>query len=52
MKISWLSIKELLNDPKEMGRLGRNGRDSVEKRFNWQAEEPRLLSIIDSLEAQ
>jgi glycosyltransferase involved in cell wall biosynthesis len=40
------AILRLLNNPDEANRLGNNGREAVETRFNWQQEEKKLLEIF------
>lgn len=39
------ALARLLADPAEAHRLGENGRRAFETRYNWQALEPRLLSL-------
>ena len=44
------AVLELLGNPEEMRRLGENGRRAVETKYNWQAEERRLLAAFKALE--
>ena len=44
------AIQSLLHDPAEAERLGRNGRRAVEEKYNWAADEARLLDAIGTLE--
>jgi glycosyltransferase involved in cell wall biosynthesis len=39
------AINRLLDDPEEAERMGRNGRRSVEQRYNWQSERVKLLDL-------
>lgn len=41
------AILRLLQDPAEVQRLGQNGRHAVEAKYNWQADEARLLGVFD-----
>lgn len=43
------AIDRLLADPEEARRMGERGRDAVERVYNWQAEEARLLALYESL---
>ena len=43
------AIDRLLGDPEEAERMGRRGRDAVERLYNWRAEEARLLALYESL---
>lgn len=43
------AIKYLLDNPDEAKRMGENGRRAVEKEFNWQSEEKKLLELYDDL---
>ena len=43
------AVRRLLRDPVEAERLGRNGRRIVETKYNWQAEEGRLLKVFADL---
>jgi glycosyltransferase involved in cell wall biosynthesis len=40
----------LLRNPDESKRLGANGRKIVETKYNWEAEEKKLLEVFASLE--
>lgn len=40
------AVLRLLNDPAEARRLGENGRRAVENKYNWQADEARLLAVF------
>lgn len=44
------AILKLLRDPEEAKRLGENGRRLVETKYNWQADEKRLLEAFSALE--
>jgi glycosyltransferase involved in cell wall biosynthesis len=44
------AVLRLLRDPDEAARLGQNGRRAVEQKYNWQADERRLLSAIAALD--
>ncbi len=44
------AILKLLRDPAEAARLGENGRRLVETKYNWQADEKRLLDAFAALE--
>ncbi|HPO15546.1 MAG TPA: glycosyltransferase [Candidatus Hydrogenedentes bacterium] len=44
------AIVKLLQDPDEAKRLGENGRRLVETKYNWQADEKRLLEAFLALE--
>jgi glycosyltransferase involved in cell wall biosynthesis len=41
---------QLLRDPELSARLGANGRNAVEEKYNWQAEEKVLLEAFARLE--
>ncbi len=43
------AIQALIDSPKEMSRLGNNGRKAIEKEFNWGMEEKKLLSLYKEL---
>lgn len=43
------AILQLLQDPTEAARLGQNGRRAVEQKYNWQADEGRLLAVFAGL---
>jgi glycosyltransferase involved in cell wall biosynthesis len=43
------AIDRLLGDPEEARRMGERGRAAVERLYNWQAEEARLLALYESL---
>ena len=44
------AITFLLKNPDESKRLGANGRKIVETKYNWEAEEKKLLEVFASLE--
>jgi len=44
------AILRLLRNPVEAKRLGENGRRLVETKYNWQADEKRLLDAFAALE--
>jgi glycosyltransferase involved in cell wall biosynthesis len=46
------AVAELLKDPQEAARLGRNGRRLVEEKYNWQREEKTLLDAFTVLGAR
>jgi len=43
------AIGWFLANPKEAERLGRNGREAVIRRFNWDAEQTKLLSLYQQI---
>jgi len=43
------AILRLLQDPTEAQCLGQNGRHAVEQKYNWQADEARLLAVFATL---
>ncbi|MHA1853340.1 MAG: glycosyltransferase family 4 protein [Candidatus Heimdallarchaeaceae archaeon] len=43
------AIIRLLRDPHAAGMLGKNGRDAVLKRYNWEFEEPKLINIYSHI---
>jgi len=43
------AMERILQDPEGAARMGRNGLQAVEERFNWQMEEKKLLSLYASL---
>ncbi|MCL4218676.1 MAG: glycosyltransferase family 4 protein [Candidatus Hydrogenedentes bacterium] len=43
------AIQRLLEDKELAERLGANGRKAVEQKYNWQAEEKKLLSVFEAL---
>jgi glycosyltransferase involved in cell wall biosynthesis len=44
------AVLRLLRDPAEAARLGNNGRAIVERKYNWQEDEKRLLDAFAALE--
>ncbi|MGB5315482.1 MAG: glycosyltransferase, partial [Robiginitalea sp.] len=44
-----VAIRMLLADKKRADKMGRMGRISVEQRFNWSAEEKKLLQLYRQL---
>lgn len=45
-------IGVLASDPREMRRLGENGRRAVIERYSWTAEERKLFAVYDALEGR
>lgn len=43
------AIDRLVSDPHEADRMGRRGREAVAHRYNWRAEEARLLELYETL---
>ena len=43
------AIRRLLSDDGEAQELGRNGREAMEKKYNWGTEEKKLLSIYSGI---
>lgn len=43
------AIDWIVEHPKESELMGRNGRSAIEKKFNWQTEEAKLLSLYKTL---
>jgi glycosyltransferase involved in cell wall biosynthesis len=43
------AVQYLLDHPKEAEEMGRNGRRSVEDRYNWGSEERKLLALYEEL---
>jgi glycosyltransferase involved in cell wall biosynthesis len=43
------AIDKLITNPKEAQRLGKNGRLAIEKHFNWQIEEKKLINLYHNL---
>jgi hypothetical protein len=43
------AIAHLLTHPQEADEMGRNGRATVEKLFNWKSEERSLLRLYGSI---
>lgn len=43
------AIQYLVDNPNEAARLGRNGRDCVEREYSWQSVSPRLLDLYNRL---
>lgn len=43
------AISDLLADPENAARLGRNGRRAVTEKFNWQAEQNKLIEFYKKL---
>lgn len=45
------AMNEILSDPEKAEEMGRNGREAVEREFNWTAEEEVLLEVYSQLSA-
>jgi glycosyltransferase involved in cell wall biosynthesis len=43
------AVDELILDPERAKRMGQNGRRAVEERYNWGAEERKLISFYDNI---
>jgi glycosyltransferase involved in cell wall biosynthesis len=43
------AIQYLIDHPEEAERMGKNGRKSVEDKYNWAIEENKLLNLYESL---
>jgi glycosyltransferase involved in cell wall biosynthesis len=43
------AIKYIINNPKEAEKMGKNGRDAVEKKYNWTIEEIKLFKVYESI---
>jgi glycosyltransferase involved in cell wall biosynthesis len=43
------AIDKLIRDPERAERMGQNGRRAVEERYNWGAEERKLISFYDNI---
>jgi glycosyltransferase involved in cell wall biosynthesis len=43
------TVTDLLDSPKRLRQLGRNGRRAVLERYNWETESERLLDLYDDL---
>jgi glycosyltransferase involved in cell wall biosynthesis len=43
------AVRALLDDPDEAKRAGLRGREGAISRYNWQAEEPKLLAVFEGL---
>lgn len=44
------AMLDLLRNPEEAERLGRNGRRLVEEKYNWQQDEKRLLEAVNRMQ--
>lgn len=44
-------LRELMKDTERMKEMGRNGREAVEKEYNWDREADRLLKLYGELSA-
>ena len=42
-------IMYLINNPKEMDKMGKNGREAIEREFNWNKEETKLFQLYKTL---
>lgn len=42
------AIDHIVNNPIEAERMGRNGREAVERHFNWDVEKKKLINIYES----
>ena len=43
------ALKTLLSHPEKAQRMGRNGRDAVVEKYNWDEEEPKLLELYSEI---
>jgi glycosyltransferase involved in cell wall biosynthesis len=43
------AMERILQDPEGADRMGRNGLQAVQNRFNWETEEKKLLALYDGL---
>jgi len=43
------AIQHLVNHPEEAEKMGNNGRDAVENKYNWSIEEQKLLNLYKTL---
>jgi glycosyltransferase involved in cell wall biosynthesis len=43
------AIKYIIDNPKEAEKMGKNGRDAVEKKYNWTIEEIKLFKVYESI---
>jgi glycosyltransferase involved in cell wall biosynthesis len=43
------AIRHLRDHPDEVARMGNNGRQAVEKKYRWDCEEARLLTLYESI---
>jgi glycosyltransferase involved in cell wall biosynthesis len=43
------AIEYVLTHPEEAEAMGRRGREAVEKHYNWETEERKLLDLYDTL---
>lgn len=41
--------KYVLDNPKDCHRMGKNGREAVLKRYNWEMEEEKLFNLYDNI---
>ncbi|WP_167859292.1 glycosyltransferase [Paenibacillus cymbidii] len=49
--IAW-AIRRIVANPEEARRLGRNGREAAERRYNWEQEALKLRRLYDHLQAR
>jgi glycosyltransferase involved in cell wall biosynthesis len=42
-------LRTLMKDPERMKKMGANGREAVEKEYNWDREADRLLALYREL---
>lgn len=44
------AIIHLIEHPEQAARLGANGRQAIEEKYHWEADEPKLLALFESLD--
>lgn len=44
------AIQRVIDNPKEASRMGRNGREAIEKYFNWEQESTKLLEVYKQIQ--
>jgi glycosyltransferase involved in cell wall biosynthesis len=42
-------IARLLDDPRERRAMGEMGREIIRRRLSWDMQEPRYITLVDSL---
>jgi len=42
-------MQYLIDNPKEAEQMGKNGRKTVEQKYNWSMEEKKLLTLYKDL---
>ncbi|MBC61315.1 MAG: glycosyl transferase [Zetaproteobacteria bacterium] len=45
----WSAILEITSNPEKAKKMGENGRNAVEKKYNWQIEEQKLLKLYEKV---